>query len=817
MQRLFITLFILFTTFSAVYSQTISEKTSGLEYYEGYFDFWWDDANGKIWLKIDKFDEEFLYVYGLAAGMGSNDIGLDRGQLGSTQIVRFNRVGPRVLMVQPNYSFRATSENWLERKSVDEAFAQSVHWGFTVVAEEDGAVLVDATDFLLRDAHGVANTLRSRNQGNFSPDRNRSAIYLPSTFNFPKNTEFEATITFTGAGAGGFVRSVTPSGDAITVRQHHSFIELPDDNYTPRKFDPRSGYFATSFQDYSAPIGGDLTTRYIARHRLEKKDPNADVSEAVEPIVYYLDNGTPEPVRTALLEGARWWNQAFEAIGYKDAFRVEVLPADAHPMDVRYNVIQWVHRSTRGWSYGSSVRDPRTGEIIKGHVSLGSLRVRQDFMIAEGLLAPYADGQISDDPMLEMALARIRQLSAHEIGHTIGIAHNFAASVNNDASVMDYPHPQVTINPDGSFDLSNAYDDGIGAWDIRAVAYGYQHFPDGVDEDEALKDIVEETSEMGLMYITDSDARPQSGAHPYAHLWEYGNDPVGQLDHIMSVRRLALDRFSENNIRTGRPMGNLEDVLVPIYLYHRYQSEATVKLIGGVDYSYTVRGDGQPGPVTVDAQVQRNALTAMIKTLNADELALPQTILDIIPPQPPGFGGSREQFRGYTNPVMDPFAMAETASDLTASLIFNPTRAARLVVQNARNSSSPSLQDVITTVLDASVKRGSTTGYEGAIQRSVNVSVTRNLLQLAANRNASPDVQGITALKVSELKEYLTNQSGRERLIEWKAHYNYLTSLIERYESDPDSFRAPAAPYTPPGSPIGSGEAFFDYCEFHDI
>lgn len=817
MQRLFVTLILLFVTFSAVYSQSISEKTSGMEYYEGYFDFWWDDTNGKIWLKIDKFDEEFLYVYGLAAGMGSNDIGLDRGQLGSTQIVKFNRVGPRILMVQPNYNFRATSENWLERKSVEEAFAQSVHWGFTVVAEEDGVVLVDATDFLLRDAHGVANTLRSRNQGNFSPDRNRSAIYLPATYNFPKNTEFEATITFTGTGAGGFVRSVTPANDAITVRQHHSFIELPDDNYTSRKFDSRSGYNATSFQDYSAPIGGDLTTRYIARHRLEKKDPNAEVSEAVEPIVYYLDNGTPEPVRTALLEGARWWNQAFEAIGYKDAFRVEILPADAHPMDVRYNVIQWVHRSTRGWSYGASVRDPRTGEIIKGHVSLGSLRVRQDFMIAEGLLAPYADGQEQDESMLEMALARIRQLSAHEIGHTIGIAHNFAASVNNDASVMDYPHPQVTINPDGSFDLSRAYDDGIGAWDIRAVAYGYQHFPDGVDEDEALRELLEETTEMGLMYITDSDARPQGGAHPYAHLWEYGSDPVRQLGHIMGIRSIALNRFSENNIRTGRPMGNLEDVLVPIYLYHRYQTEATVKLIGGVDYSYTVRGDGQAGPIIVDAQIQRDALTAMIRTLNASELALPQSILDIIPPQPPGFSGSREHFRGYTNPILDPLSMAETASDLSASLIFNPNRAARLVVQSARNTAYPSLQDVIRHVLEASVQSGSVTGYEGAVQRSVNVSVTRNLLQLASNRNASPDVQGIAALKVKELKDYLTNRSDRERLVEWKAHYNYLIGLIDRFETDPNSFRAPAAPYTPPGAPIGSGEAFFDYCEFRDI
>ncbi|HAC15943.1 MAG TPA: peptidase, partial [Bacteroidetes bacterium] len=644
---------VIFIGSSAVFAQTsISEKTSGMELHEGYFNFWWDATEGKIWLEIDKPGQEVLYVNSMAAGMGSNDIGLDRGQLGDTRIVVFDRVGPKVLLRQPNYDYRASSDNWLERKSVDEAFAQSVLWGFTVAAEEDGRILIDATDFLLRDAHGVAETLRRSNQGNFSVDKSRSAIYMPATFNFPKNTEFEATITFTGSGAGGWVRSVTPSSDAITVRLHHSLIELPDDNYKPRKTDPRSGFFGISYQDYSAPIGGDFVQQFIARHRLEKKDPSAAVSEAVEPIVYYLDNGTPEPVRSALLDGGRWWSQAFEAIGYKDAFRVEVLPADAHPMDVRYNVIQWIHRSTRGWSYGSSVTDPRTGEIIKGHVSLGSLRVRQDFLIAEGLLGPYADGSEPDNRMIEMALARIRQLSAHEIGHTLGIAHNFASSVNDRASVMDYPHPKVIVNSDGSFDLSEAYDTEIGEWDIQAIKYGYQDFPDNVNEDEALQTILKETIDNGLLYISDRDARAQGGAHPDAHLWEYGTDHVAQMTHILDVRKKTLDRFSENMIREGVPMASLHDVLVPMYLFHRYQTEATVKLIGGVNYNYNSRGDGQSGPVAVNPTLQRSAIDAMMATLSASTLALPQHILDIIPPQPTGISISREQFRGYTEPTL---------------------------------------------------------------------------------------------------------------------------------------------------------------------
>lgn len=563
MRSLFTVIILLFSAASLTGQSSLTDKTADMQFYEGYFNFWWDAKEGKIWLEIDKLDQEILYVNSLAAGMGSNDIGLDRGQLGGTQIVIFERVGPKVLMRQPNYRYRASSENWLERKSVDEAFAQSVLWGFTISAEENGRVLVDATDFLLRDAHDVVGRLRGSNQGNYSVDRSRSAIYLPGTFNFPKNSEFEAILTYTGTGAGGWVRSVTPSANAITVRLHHSFIELPDDNYKPRKMDPRAGYFGINYQDYSAPIGGDFVQRFISRHRLEKKDPASPMSEAVEPIVYYLDNGTPEPIRSALLDGARWWSEAFEAIGYKDAYRVEILPADAHPLDVRYNVIQWVHRSTRGWSYGASVTDPRTGEIIKGHVSLGSLRVRQDFMIAEGLLGPYADGSDPDPRMLEMALARIRQLSAHEIGHTLGIAHNFASSVNDRASVMDYPHPKVIVKEDGSFDLSEAYAVGMGAWDIQAIAYGYQHFPENTNEDEALDAILRETIDRGLLYITDRDARPQGGAHPDAHLWEYGSDHISQMDHILQIRQLALQRFSDNMIRYGRPMAELEDVPVP--------------------------------------------------------------------------------------------------------------------------------------------------------------------------------------------------------------------------------------------------------------
>lgn len=807
MKYLIITFVLSIAACPAFAQVTISEKTKGMEKHEGFFNFWWDDAEGKIWMEVDKLGQEILYVNAMAAGMGSNDIGLDRGQLGSTRIVIFDRIGPRVMLRQPNYSYRASSDNWLERKSVDEAFAQSILWGFTVAAEENGRVLIDMTDFLLRDAHGVSDRLRSSNQGNFSVDKSRSAIYMPATFNFPKNTEFEAWITYTGSGAGAWARSVTPSNDAISVRLHHSFIELPDHEYTPRKLDPRSGYFGISYQDYSAPIGGDFIQRFIVRHRLEKKDPTADISEPVKPIVYYLDNGTPEPVRSALLDGARWWNEAFEAIGYKDAFIVEILPEDAHPLDVRYNVIQWVHRSTRGWSYGASVADPRTGEIIKGHVSLGSLRVRQDFMIAEGLLGPYGEGTEADPRMLEMALARIRQLSAHEIGHTIGIAHNFASSVNERASVMDYPHPKVIIKDDGSIDLSQAYATGMGAWDIQAVKYGYQHFPDGVDEDAALNEILMETIDKGLLYITDRDARAQGGSHPDAHLWDYGTDHVAQMDHILDVRRIALNNFSENMIRMNQPMSTLHDVLVPMYLYHRYQTESTVKLVGGIDYSYNARGDGQDGPRIVAASTQRAALGAMLKTLDVNTLALPQHILDLIPPHAASIGQTREHFRGYTEPTLDPVAMAETSADLTTSLLLHPNRAARLTLQASRDSRQLSLQQVLNDLSGATIQKAPQSGYHGLIQRAINTATMRNVLRLAADNNASPEVQAVATNFVGSLQTWLNNQISRQNNDEWRAHYRLMSSWIDSFYANPSDFRAPPAPYTPPGAPIGSWDS----------
>ncbi|MBT5288814.1 MAG: zinc-dependent metalloprotease [Flavobacterium sp.] len=788
----------LFLSFSTQGFAQFFKDSKTVTKHEGYVTFYYDESTDKIFLQIENFEQEFLYVNSLSEGIGSNDIGLDRGQLGNTRIVKFMKAGNKLLLIQPNQDYRAITDNLEEKKSVEQAFAKSVIHGFVIKETNQGKYLVDATSFFMRDAHGVQGRLSARKQGSYSLDKSRSAISLERTKAFPKNVEFDVMLTFKGSPKSFNIRSVTPTASLITVNQHHSFIELPDGSYKPRKFDPRSGSNAMSYLDYATPVNESITKRFIYRHRLEKKNPEASKSEAVEPIIYYLDRGTPEPVRSALLDGARWWNQAYEAIGYTNAFQVKMLPEGADLLDVRYNVIQWVHRSTRGWSYGSSVSDPRTGEIIKGHVSLGSLRIRQDFLIAQALQAPYANDDTSDQFALEMALARIRQLSAHEVGHTIGLAHNFAASTKGRSSVMDYPHPTLSLK-DKKVDFTNAYDTKIGDWDKVAIAYSYGEYSG--DEDASLNKLLDDAFKNGARFITDQDARPQGSAHAYAHLWDNGVNVSIELDNLLTLRKHAIANFSIDNIKTNQPYSVLEDVFVPLYFFHRYQTEGVTKVIGGLDYSYALKGDGSTIVKRVPGKTEKKALVSILKTLNVEELAIPKKLLNLFPPRAFNYGRTRESFKSKTGVAFDPFGAVETASAMTLELLLHPERVTRLVQHKSLDDSQLGLVEVLDEVIANSIQKSYKDSYYQELQNVVNYQVLNQLFHLSSNKDMYWQVNAIVNDKIDKISLFLKNS--KETGIQ-KMYHKEMIQMISNFKKNPIKFKKPQTPKIPDGSPIGS-------------
>ena len=793
--------FFLFLNFNIISAQNKDKLKSNkfseqIQSFSGLFDFTYNHHKDLIYLTVNELEEEFLYVNSLSAGMGNNDIGLDRGQLGDQRIVYFSKFGNKLMLIQPNLDYRSTSENPHEKKSVNEAFARSVLFGFPIIEISERGYIIDLTPFLMQDAHGVANRLSLIGEGDYEIDPTRSAISLSRTKAFPKNIEFDIMLTFSGTPSGSLISTVTPSPDAITLNQHHSFVALPDSNYKPRQFDPRSGANALTFFDYTTPVSRSTKKQYLLRHRLIKKNPSAASSEALEPIIYYLDNGTPEPVRSALIEGGIWWNQAFENIGFKNAFQIKMLPKDADPLDVRYNVIQWVHRSTRGWSYGSSVIDPRTGEIIKGHVTLGSLRIRQDFMIALGLIdQPFLENNNKENIALEMALSRIRQLSAHEIGHTLGFAHNFTASSNLRSSVMDYPHPNIKF-VNGEISISDAYEKGIGEWDKISVAYSYSHFPKNINEEKALDSILSKSAQDGHRFITDKDARPIGGAHPYAHLWDNGNSPTSELIHLLDIRKKALQNFSINHLRDGETYSTLEDRMVPIYLLHRYQMEAVVKLIGGVDYDYAVRGSQKYKVKVVDGIIQRNALLAFQKSLSPEFLAIPEKLHNLLPPRSFFSPRTRENFLSGTGITFDYLGIANTTSQNFIKMLLHPERANRLVTQYGFDSNQLSLKETLSNLIDSHFKAKYRNKHFQQLNDIVKNNILEQIIILGLQKNANPIVKATIFNQLIELDRWLAAQN------EYGFSEVYRTQ-IDKFFTDPSSIRFPESNKLPDGSPIG--------------
>jgi hypothetical protein len=813
---------------------SIEERTAGMRKIDGYFPLYWEERTGNLYLEIPRFDADFLLATGLAAGLGSNDIGLDRGQEGGGKVVAFQRIGPKVMLVQGNESFRSSSPNAAERRSVEDSFAKSILWGFTVAAESNGRALVDATDFFVRDGNSSGGSLG----GTYRIDRTRSAIYLERTKAFPKNTEVEVTLTFANEAAGGrggfgagpsqgpqpivvtvpgaptvaggrggrggfggglfsgTVASVTPTAEAVTLREHYSLVELPDNNYKPRWDDPRAGYGGLQFVDYSVPIGEPMVQRYIRRHRLEKKDPTAAISDPVKPIEYWVDPGAPEDVKQALVEGASWWNQAFEAAGFRNAFHVAVLPAGADPMDIRYNMINWVHRSTRGWSTGATVADPRTGEIIKATVTLGSLRDRQDYLIFEGLLSPYTTGNEKPDLIYQAALKRIRQLAAHEVGHTLGLGHNYYDSTQGWISVMDYPHPQEKLRADGTIDISEAYPQKIGDWDKVTINYGYRVLPAG-DEKAALTQILDEAWAKDLRYMTNQD----TDAHPRVDQWSNGVNQADELNRLMKVRRAALDRLGEHTIRNGAPMATVEEPLVPIFMYHRYSVESAASMVGGVDYIYAMRGDNRTPTKWETAANQRKALEALAGTLKPSELTVPKQVLSAIPPRPPGFGRHRELFPRTTGDGFDPLSPATVASDVTIGFVLQLERAARMVAQHAVDPTLPGLEEVIDRLTKATFDAPTGSPYEAEVRR-VEEQVLVDRVMWLAQAAPNVEVRAIASLKLQKLAARLRATPGTTEADQ--ASHTLLAADIKRFLDRPaDPWRIIPAPDAPPGAPIG--------------
>lgn len=778
-------------------AKTITEYTAGMEKHTGYHDFYWDDHNGRVLLEVADFDREFLLLTGLAQGLGSNPVGLDRNQVGDNRLVKFQRVGNKVLLHQLNLKYRAESDNAAEHRAVEEAFASSILWGFEALAREDGRALVDFTPFLLSDQHGIAKRLKDTEQGSFSIDASKSAVYLPRTKNFPRNSEFEAQLTFAGSEPGNHLQEVVPTPTLVSLRQHISLVALPDDNYRPRRFHSRSGYFPFEYRDYATAIDQPLDQRFIYRHRLVKKTGSDAV---VEPIVYYVDSGVPEPVRSALIEGASWWNQAFEAAGYKNAFQVKLLPEDADPLDVRYNVINWVHRSTRGWSYGYSIADPRTGEIIKGNVTLGSLRVRQDYLIAQGLLQPYGKEKADTEALKAMALARIRQLSAHEVGHTLGLAHNFAASTEARASVMDYPAPLVTLQQ-GSLDLADAYATGIGDWDKLAIRYGYG---DGNgDEQRHLDAVIAEARTRNLRFISDPDSREINDAHAVSHLWDNGREPLQEFMRMVELRRFALDNFSPAANPKSAPRSSLEETLVPVYYGHRYQAEAVGKLIGGLDYDYLYNGAEQNSYTLVPAERQQQAIDALLSTLTPEFLALPEHVLQLLPPKSYGYARTAESFPAYTGVAFDAVALSEAAAGHTLAILLDPQRAARMEQQHGRSSEIPGFGALLKQLSERALDTGAYSGLQAAVHQRVNHAYIHRLMVLAGDKGAAESVRAKAHL---ELARFQHAMGGMKLFGEdpegYNAHYFHQAQRIAAFMDGDLEVKAGDLKSMPPGSPI---------------
>ncbi len=774
---------------------TIPDATSGFTRQAGFVPVLRERDGERLWLELPDSGQRALFLVTLATGLGSNPIGLDRGANGATEVVRFERIGARMRMTFENWRYRSSGDP-AHQRTVRESFAESPVLSLPITAESDGRVTVDASDLLFRDWNGVATTLQQSQEGSWQVATDRSRVHTPYTKAFPANTELDVELAFTSSGSGRITGLVLPDRSAFMVRQHLTLLALPDDAYQPREWDPRTGYFGISFKDYFQPLTGRLDQRWINRHRLQRVNPADPTSAFLTPIVYYIDPGIPEPVRTATWEGATWWAAAFDRAGLAGGFRLAWLPADADPMDVRYNVVQWENRNERGWSIGGALSDPRTGEMLKGMARMDSHRARTDWNIFAALRG--VDVAPADTAMI---LARVRQVTAHEIGHTLGLSHNYIASTLERASVMDYPTPRARV-VNGEIDLSHAYASGPGDFDVWAIRWGYGVWP-AAHEADSLRAIVADGLARGYLFLSDGDARPASAADPRTNLWDDGATAGAFLQDQVAVRRVALAKFGLGNLRPGEPVALLEERLAPLYFWHRFAVTAVAKTLGGLEYQYAVSGDGQTAVRPIAPAVQREALEALLGTLSPELLALPDTVVRLLPPHPAALEDRVEAFRSRTTPMFDELGAARTLAQHTVDNILQPERMARLVAMSARDRSALSVSEVIDRLMSATMTgiAGEST-YHATLRRITARAAVDGLLALAADRQAASEVRDITELKLEEIRRRVTAASAGGPIAA-RAHHRGIARDITRWLDDRELPAMTPALAAPPFDPFG--------------